>query len=280
MMNDVQINAINFDKKVVYKSLKHLCSYIINNPIKIVLFTTTITVIHFLTLGYVSLISVLLASYVSLLLAEENKTNQVFPITIHIFMQFFSKIFWNKLTAIITIVFLVLFNAPFLFDTEQFFTKKFELSHYAHICFSTLFFIIFLEAFFFITKDHFLSEEVWEKIGKTKGGMLFSLGLKGYIISCLGKTTKEEQDNIFFEAYIENVNAIQKYQAVMLILLFVFTLLIETLFPPIITIPLLVVIPLVIGFYQREVFYEMFDTGTKEKETEKSEEFNGKLIEI
>lgn len=27
MMNDVQINAINFDKKVVYKALKHLCSF-------------------------------------------------------------------------------------------------------------------------------------------------------------------------------------------------------------------------------------------------------------
>lgn len=283
-MNDVQVNTIDFNKKIVVKALKHLCLYILSNPIKIILFTAAIVSVHFLTyffsIGYASLIFVMLSCYIALLLAEENKTNQIFPITIPVFVKFFNQIFWTRTTITLTVIFFVLFNAPLIFETEQVFAEKFELGKYNYTCLLTLIFINILKLFFFSVKENFLDEESWKEIGEHAGNLLFSLGLKGYIISCLGRTTENEQDEILFDAYIKNGSVIQKYQMLMLSLLFVICLLIELFLPVFISSFCLPIIPLFIGFYQREIFYEMFDAGTKEKETKKSEELSGQLVEV
>lgn len=273
-MNDVKVNEITFNKNIILKSFKHLFSYLFSHPIHTIVFTVAIVASYmlfkFISLLYLSLCFVLFSCYISLLMAESNKTNQFFPQTISVFTRYFNKIYLSKVTIFICIFFFALISVPTIFFDEKILEDKLTLEYYSSGC-SFIMLLILLSDLLFKTIKFSFDIEDKENINPN---LLFILGLKGYIISCLGKTLEQENRKLINEALSKNGKVLELYNRFLMTLLLVVSLLIDALVPLIFAIPALALIPLIVGFLQREIFYAMFDTGIKEKEKEKIDLFN------
>lgn len=279
-MIDIRVNTIDFDKKLVVKSLKGLFDFLLNNAwysvCVIVLAIVAVNATYIFTnLSY--LVFVLIYYLIMRLMTkvEGYKTGYSFPI---VFKGYFNPRFLEFLLNYVQLIICgVFFIAHFwgVWVREEtlndYILRKLNLESIAIYSIEIVILITVLEMLFTI---------LFKGTGRLQGiGLLMFLGAMCYLSVCRAETGDKKVVQYINEMSEKNAKVLFNHTCTINVLWVLIVLLSVILLPPILSIFIFGITPIFIGIYLRELFYSIFDSGIKEKKKEEKVALKGQLAE-